>query len=120
MFLFTDGQATTGVTNPAQLDSILSMMLQNPVSPTIYTFGFGADYDSECLGAIAQTGQGQSSFIEDAESIAPALASALGGLMSMSAQNVELKFTPKVTYLSERHLADTICLYKRMQKFCCM
>lgn len=107
MFLFTDGQATTGVTNSAQLESILSMMLQNPVRPTIYTFGFGADYDSECLGAIAQAGQGQSSFIEDAESIAPALATALGGLMSMSAQNVELTFTPKVTHLSEGCLAHT-------------
>lgn len=73
------------------------MMLQNPIRPTIYTFGFGADYDSETLGAISQAGQGQSSFIEDAESIAPALASALGGLMTISAQNVELTFTPKVS-----------------------
>ena len=76
MFLFTDGQATTGVTRSLQLQSVLSMMLQNPVRPTIYTFGFGAGYDAECLGAIAQAGQGQSSFIEDAESIAPALATA--------------------------------------------
>lgn len=75
------------------------MMLTNPIRPTIYTFGFGADYNSETLAAIAQAGQGQSSFIEDAESIAPALASALGGLMTISAQNVELTFTPKVTGL---------------------
>ena len=97
MFLFTDGQATTGVVNTVQLGGILGMMLQNPIRPTIYTFGFGADYDSETLGAISQAGQGQSSFIEDAESIAPALASALGGLMTISAQNVELTFTPKVS-----------------------
>ena len=103
VFLFTDGQATTGLTNTVQLGSILGMMLQNPVRPTIYTFGFGADYNSETLGAIAQAGQGQSSFIEDAESIAPALASALGGLMTMSAQNVELRFTPKVAALAQAH-----------------
>ena len=72
-------------------------MLENPVRPTIYCFGFGLDHASESLEAIAQAGQGQSSFIEDAESIAPALASSLGGLMSMSAQNVELTFTPKVS-----------------------
>ena len=103
VFLFTDGQATTGVINTVQLGSILGMMLQNPVRPTIYTFGFGADYDSETLGAIAQAGQGRSSFIEDAESTAPALASALGGLMTMSAQNVELRFTPKVPGLAQAH-----------------
>ena len=71
-------------------------MLQNPIRPTIYCFGFGEDYDSDCLESIAQAGQGQSCFIEDAESIPGALASALGGLMTMSAQNVELSFTPKV------------------------
>ena len=103
VFLFTDGQATTGVVNTLQLESILGMMLQNPIRPTIYAFGFGADYDAETLGAIAQAGQGQSSFIEDAESIAPALASALGGLMTMSAQNVELTFTPKVPACAQAH-----------------
>lgn len=103
VFLFTDGRATTGVINTVQLGSILGMMLQNPIRPTIYAFGFGADYNTETLAAIAQAGQGQSSFIEDAESIAPALASALGGLMTMSAQNVELKFTPKVTGLAQAH-----------------
>lgn len=79
------------------------MMLSNPIRPTIYTFGFGADYNSETLAAIAQAGQGQSSFIEDAESVAPALASALGGLMTISAQNVELTFTPKVTAVAQAH-----------------
>lgn len=109
VFLFTDGQASTGVINTVQLGSILGMMLQNPVRPTIYAFGFGADYNSETLGAIAQAGQGQSSFIEDAESIAPALASALGGLMTMSAQNVELRFTPKVAALAQAHASlDTM------------
>ena len=49
------------------------------------------------MDAISQAGQGQSYFVEDAESIPGALSSALGGLMSMSAQNVELTFTPKVS-----------------------
>ena len=119
VFLFTDGQATTGVTNTVQLGSILGMMLQNPVRPTIYAFGFGADYDSETLGAIAQAGQGQSSFIEDAESIAPALATALGGLMTMSAQNVELRFTPKVAGCAQEHTSlHTMPIH--VQAFNCM
>ena len=96
VFLFTDGQATAGLKDKEPLLALTSMMLQNPISPTIYCFGFGKDFDSDCLESIAQAGQGQSCFIEDAESIPGALASALGGLMTMSAQNVELSFTPKV------------------------
>ena len=94
--MFTDGQATTGVTNSERLNQILSMMLQNAISPTIYCFGYGGDFNSACLESIAESGQGSSCFIEDAEAIPGALASALGGLMSMAAQNVELTFTPKV------------------------
>ncbi|KAL0038635.1 hypothetical protein WJX79_000718 [Trebouxia sp. C0005] len=95
LFLFTDGQATTGVTNTPQLMSVISVMLENPIRPTIHCFGFGETYDSACLDSICQAGQGQSYFVEDAESIPGALSSALGGLMSMAAQNVELTFTPK-------------------------
>jgi hypothetical protein len=105
VFLFTDGEATTGVTNTAQLTSIISVMLENPIRPTIHCFGFGQRYDSACLDSICQAGQGQSYFIEDAESIPGALSSALGGLMSMAAQNVELTFTPKVrTGLTNSHI----------------
>lgn len=96
VFLFTDGQATTGVTNSARLKGILNLMLENAIRPTIHCFGFGQHYDAECLDAVAEAGQGQSAFIEDAESTPAALATALGGIMSIVAQNVELTFTPKV------------------------
>ena len=103
VFLFTDGQATTGVTNNEHLKAILGMMLNNSICPTIYCFGFGQNYDTVCMDIISQVGQGQSYFIEDAESIPGALSSALGGLMSMAAQNVELTFTPKVGQFSHLH-----------------
>lgn len=96
VFLFTDGQATTGVTNSARLKGILNLMLENSIRPTIHCFGFGHHYDAECLEAVAEAGQGQSAFIEDAESTPAALATALGGIMSIVAQNVEVTFTPKV------------------------
>ncbi len=74
----------------------MSAMLQNAISPKIYTFGFGADLDDDMLNAISEEGNGQSTYMEDAESIPSSFASALGGLMSMAAQNLELHFVPKV------------------------
>ena len=116
LFLFTDGQATTGVTNTPQLTSIISVMLENPIRPTIHCFGFGHTYDSACLGSICQAGQGQSYFVEDAESIPGALSSALGGLMSMAAQNVELTLTPKVgAGLPNSHILTKSCGCKACQ-----
>lgn len=47
------------------------------------------------LNAISEEGRGQSMYIEDAESIPSAFASALGALMSMAAQNLELIFMPE-------------------------
>ena len=71
-------------------------MLNNTISPNIYTFGFGNHVDDTMLNAISEEGRGQSMYIEDAESIPSAFASALGALMSMAAQNLELIFMPDV------------------------
>lgn len=96
VFLFTDGQSTTGLTDVRQIAPIMSAMLQNAISPKIYTFGFGADLDDAMLNAISEEGNGQATYMEDAESIPSSFASALGGLMTMAAQNLELCFVPKV------------------------
>lgn len=81
-------------------------MLDHAVRPTIHCFGFGQNYDAECLEAVAEAGQGQSAFIEDAESTPAALATALGGIMSIVAQNAEVVFTPKVDHLLHQDQQD--------------
>ena len=96
VFLFTDGVSTTGLTAVSQLTPVLAAMLSNPIRPNIYTFGFGNHVDDTMLNAISEEGQGQSIFIGDAESIPSAFASALGALMSMAAQNLEIDFMPEV------------------------
>ncbi len=80
-----------------QITPLLTAMLHNSISPKIYAFGFGTHLDDAMLNAISEEGNGQSTYMEDAESIPGAFAGALGGLMSMAAQNLELTFTPKVS-----------------------
>lgn len=96
VFLFTDGCSNSGLRDINQINPILSAMLHHSISPKIYTFGFGNDVDDSTLNALSEEGNGQSAFIEDPESIPGAFASALGGLMSMTVQNLELTFSPKV------------------------
>ena len=102
--MFTDGHSTTGLTNINQMTPILSAMLHHSISPKIYTFGFGNHVDDSTLNALSEEGHGQAAYIEDAESIPGSFASALGGLMSMAAQNLELTFTAKALVILLRYM----------------
>jgi hypothetical protein len=63
----------------------------------IHSFGFGADHDPVLLQAISNAGNGTYYYVSTEENIAEAFADALGGLLSVVAQNVELRFTPAPT-----------------------
>ena len=109
VFLFTDGVSSCGLTDVNQLTLILSAMLCNTIRPKVYTFGFGDHVNDTMLNAITEEGHGLSTYIEDAESIPGAFASALGGLMSMAAQNLELTFIPQVNIVASVQLVCCCC-----------
>jgi hypothetical protein len=94
VFLFTDGQANEGITDEAQLVSMVQKMADQKQRVRVYTFGFGSDHSEELLSKLAQAGSGSYYFIEKEDNIATAFADALGGLLSVAAQNVKLTFVP--------------------------
>jgi len=94
VFLFTDGMANEGVTNPEQLVSMVRKMGDAKPCVRVFTFGFGSDHDENLLRALAEAGSGCYYFIEKEDYIATAFADAMGGLLSTAAQNVSLRFVP--------------------------
>jgi hypothetical protein len=94
VFLFTDGQANEGVTDETKLVSMVREMADQKHRVRLYTFGFGADHSEELLSKLAEAGSGSYYFIEKEDNIATAFADALGGLLSVVAQNVKLTFVP--------------------------
>lgn len=94
VFLFTDGQANEGITDERQLVSMVQKMADQKHRVRVYTFGFGSDHSEELLSKLAQAGSGSYYFIEKEDNIATAFADALGGLLSVAAQNVKLTFVP--------------------------
>ena len=94
VFLFTDGQANEGVTDKTKLVSMVRKMVDGKHRVRVFTFGFGSDHDEELLRALAEAGSGRYYFIEKEDYIATAFADAMGGLLSVSAQNVKLSFVP--------------------------
>jgi hypothetical protein len=94
VFLFTDGMANEGVTNPEQLVSMVRKMVDAKPCARVFTFGFGSDHDENLLRALAEAGSGCYYFIEKEDYIATAFADAMGGLLSTAAQNAGLRFVP--------------------------
>jgi hypothetical protein len=105
-FLFTDGIANVGIQKSEQLCDCIAAMSNELGSKqcTISTFGFGADHSEELLRNIAKTGNGVYCFIEGTDTIGEAFGEALGGLLSVTHQNVRLnlELAPHVKLVKAR------------------
>lgn len=94
ILLFTDGQPTAGARTTPEIEATLMEELEIPSRPVVYTLGFGGDQDVELLQRIADIGKGIYVFISDENEIAPTFGRILGGLISVSAQDIEVLVTP--------------------------
>eukprot|EP00286_Rhodomonas_abbreviata_P029581 CAMPEP_0181310846 /NCGR_PEP_ID=MMETSP1101-20121128/12810_1 /TAXON_ID=46948 /ORGANISM="Rhodomonas abbreviata, Strain Caron Lab Isolate" /LENGTH=603 /DNA_ID=CAMNT_0023417515 /DNA_START=73 /DNA_END=1884 /DNA_ORIENTATION=+ len=95
VFLFTDGLANDGITQTSELVAKLGQLLdESSKRVRVYTFGFGDDHSADMLGKLALVGAGTYYYMEREDSIPTAFADALGGLLSVAAQNVKVEFTP--------------------------
>jgi hypothetical protein len=105
-FLFTDGEANVGIKESEPLCQAVEGMCSELGSKrcTISTFGFGAQHSADLLRDIAAIGKGVYCFVENTDSIGEAFGEALGGLLSVTHQNVRLclELAPGVTLVKAR------------------
>jgi Ca-activated chloride channel homolog len=99
VFLFTDGLANCGVTSDSQLAGLMTSALKDHRAATgrsvkVHTFGFGIDHNPQTLQAISEAAGGEYFFINSEADISTAFATALGGLLSVSVQNLEITVSP--------------------------
>ena len=91
VFLFTDGIANVGLQDQALVEATQKLLDASP-NVRVFTFGFGSDHSERLLSELANAGNGAYYYVEHEDQIAPAFADALGGLLSVAAQNVTLRF----------------------------
>jgi len=73
---------------------------------TVYTFGFGDDHDPVLLKKISDAGNGMYYFIETEDKIGESFAHCLGGLMSTTAQGIQLEVSMQPgVHIKEVHSA---------------
>merc|ERR1711933_689700 len=89
IFLLTDGQ---DYASRSHLQGIVDRA--RAAQNAVYTFGFGADHDSAMLSSIAESAQTPFTYVEQVDSIKEAFAGTVGGLMCISAQQIELSIVP--------------------------
>jgi len=92
IMLFTDGLANNGITETTPLITALQGAFASAATTaSCHTFGFGAQHNETMLQAVAESTGGQYYYISGVEAIPDAFADCLGGLVSVVAQNAQLK-----------------------------
>jgi len=89
ILILTDGQANEGIVAPEQLAALGASALGQGLSTT--TLGFGADFQEDLLTAIAQSSGGKFYYIESADMAPTVFREELEGLLTLVAQNIELR-----------------------------
>ncbi len=92
VLLLTDGLANVGITDHEQLVGMCAHANEHGIRTS--TIGFGADYDEQLLGRMAEAGGGHMHYIEHADQAAAIFGEELEGLRSLAAQNLTLTIAP--------------------------
>jgi len=72
-------------------ETVTSTGAETKLPCTVNTFGYGSDHDPTLLKGIADEGSGVYYFIKTNKDVPEAFADCLGGLLSVTAQNITLK-----------------------------
>jgi len=92
ILLFTDGLANVGITQTQGIVAGAEKYLQQIGKVvTVFCFGYGNDHDANMLRSISETGHGLYYYLQREDEIPQSFADCLGGLLSVSAQNIKLK-----------------------------
>lgn len=92
VILLSDGMANHGVTDPGAIATDVSQAVAHQVTTT--SMGLGRNYDELLLRTLADAGNGNYVFIEDAAAIVPAFEQELAGIGALRGRNVRLAALP--------------------------
>lgn len=92
VLLLSDGLANKGITSEEQLKEIAQTKSQND-GIAISSFGVGLEFNEDLMMNLAEYGRGNYHFIESPDNIPTIFKEELDGLLSVVAQNLELKIS---------------------------
>ena len=115
LILLTDGHANIGVHTEEGLSDILKRIQQESPGLSLTTVAYGVDHNTEMLTSLAKIGGGAYNVVQNLEDVATVFGDILGGLISVSAQKVEVQFPPgtelKTSYRTETDPSGMVTAY---------
>lgn len=97
LILLTDGHANIGVHSEQGLIEILQRIQSESSGLSLTTVAYGVDHNAEMLTNMAKAGGGAYNVVTNLEDVATVFGDILGGLVSVSAQKVEVQLPPGAT-----------------------
>ena len=94
LILLTDGHANIGVHTESGLLDILKRIQTDSPGLSLTTVAYGVDHNAEMLTNLAKVGGGAYNVVKNLEDVATVFGDILGGLVSVSAQKVEVQLPP--------------------------
>jgi Mg-chelatase subunit ChlD len=94
LILLTDGHANIGVHTEEGLLDILKRIQTESPGLSLTTVAYGVDHNAEMLTNMAKAGGGAYNVVTNLEDVATVFGDILGGLISVSAQKVEIQLPP--------------------------
>jgi Ca-activated chloride channel family protein len=108
VLIISDGHANAGVTDPATLGKVAVEAASGRI--TTSTLGFGLGYDERLLAALAQGGQGNELFAEEADTATALIGGEVEGLLTQVAQAASLKISVSDAVQQVTLLNDLPCV----------
>jgi Ca-activated chloride channel family protein len=94
LMLLTDGNANRGISGTIPLITLARGCLSASPYLSVYTFGYGSDHNDELLKGLSEANsenKGTDYFIDKDDDVSSAFGDCLGGLLSVTAQNLKIK-----------------------------
>lgn len=115
VIILTDGHANVGVTNEDGIMNILKQIQSEHAGLTFTTVAYGVDHNAELLTQMAKVGGGAYNVVKSLEDVATVFGDILGGLISVSAQGVQIQLPPgalpNTSYPCEKDPAGVTTIY---------
>jgi len=115
LILLTDGHANIGVHTEEGLLEILKRIQSESPGLSLTTVAYGVDHNAEMLMNLAKAGGGAYNVVSTLEDVATVFGDILGGLISVSAQKVEVQLPPgaqaKTSFRTETDAAGMTTVY---------
>lgn len=105
ILLLTDGHANAGIIDASHITSLCNDTLREFPGTSLSCIGYGTDHNALLLQTMATEGGGSYSIVNNLEDVATVFGNILGGLISCSFQQVQIRLPPG-TEIKSRYYAE--------------